>query len=216
MRRLQQMLTPAIVLVAVAVAACPLASASARDDVVRTADDGDSPSTTPPRILLRTELGDIVVEVDEAAAPATAANFLAHVDEGIYTGAHFYRVVRMDNQPRNEIKIEVIQGGLGFEAESPRPPIAHETTRETGLRHLDGTLSMARLGPGTASSEFFVCIGDQPELDFGGSRNPDGQGFAAFGRVVEGMDVVRAIQQLDDRDQILVEPVAISNMRRVP
>jgi peptidyl-prolyl cis-trans isomerase A (cyclophilin A) len=172
-------------------------------------------SSPAPRVLMRTALGDIVLEIDETAAPVTAANFLDQVDEGLYSDARFYRVVRMDNQPQNEVKIEVIQGGLGFDADSSRPPIEHETTRETGLRHLDGTVSMARLGPGTASSEFFICIGDQPELDFGGDRNPDGQGFAAFGRVIEGMDVVRTIQQLEARDQMLVEPVVINEVRRV-
>lgn len=171
---------------------------------------------THPRILMRTALGDIVFEVLDEAAAITASNFLAYVDQDLFDGVHFYRVVRMDNQPNNDIKIEVIQGGLGFEASDRRPPIEHETTTITGIKHLEGVLSMARLEPGTASSEFFICVGDQPELDFGGARNPDGQGFAAFGRVIEGMDVVRAIQAGTAGGQMLIETVDITEIRRLP
>ncbi len=156
--------------------------------------------TATVALKMTTSKGIIELEVYLERAPVTAANFLRYVDAGLYDGGEFYRVVRMDNQPQSRVKIEVIQGGLGVstydEAEPRRgfPPIAHETTQTTGLQHEDGTVSMARLAPGTASSEFFVCIGDQPSLDYGGARNPDGQGFAAFGRVTAGMDVVRAIQ----------------------
>jgi peptidyl-prolyl cis-trans isomerase A (cyclophilin A) len=117
----------------------------------------------------------------------------------------------MDNQPDNDIKIEVIQGGPGRQGrERQLPPIEHETTEATGIKHLDGVISMARNRPGSATSEFFICIGDQPSLDFGGMRNRDGQGFAAFGRVIKGMDVVREIQQLEpDGGQYLEEPVPI-------
>ena len=169
-----------------------------------------------PRVLMRTELGSIVFELYPDRAPISAGNFLDYVDENLFGGAHFYRVVTMENQPNNDVKIEVIQGGLGFAAEDKKPPIEHETTSTTGIKHLDGALSMARLGPGTATSEFFVCVGDQPELDFGGARNPDGQGFAAFGRVVEGMDVVRAIHQGEANGQMLIETVAITRILRVP
>lgn len=167
-----------------------------------------------PQVVLATDLGEIVVEIEAERAPVTASNFLAYVDRGFFGGARFYRVVRLDNQPDNDVLIEVIQGGLGFDAEAPLPPIAHETTAATGLAHLDGTLSMARLGPGTASSEFFICVGDQPELDFGGARNPDGQGFAAFGRVIAGMDVVRAIQEREAQGQMLPDPVMIETVER--
>ena len=149
-----------------------------------------------PRVRMETEMGNIIVEVYPDKAPITATNFLKYVDEKRYDGASFYRVVRMDNQPNNNVKIEVIQGGLDSTLKERRlPAIAHETTDKIGLKHLDGTISMARSNPGTASSEFFFCINDQPELDFGGKRNPDGQGFAAFGKVVKGMKVVRQIQQ---------------------
>jgi peptidyl-prolyl cis-trans isomerase A (cyclophilin A) len=170
----------------------------------------------PTRVELTTELGEIVLEVDLAAAPVTAANFLRYVDEERLEGAHFYRVVTLDNQPDSPVLIEVIQGGLGFAENARRlPAIAHETTEETGILHRDGAVSMARLEPGSASSEFFICVGDQPELDFGGTRNPDGQGFAAFGRVIEGMDVVRAIQRLPEEGQMLTETVAITGVARI-
>jgi peptidyl-prolyl cis-trans isomerase A (cyclophilin A) len=115
------------------------------------------------------------------------------------------------------VKIEVIQGGLfSDEKIEKHPGIRHETTRETRLKHLDGTISMARNEPGTASTEFFICIGNQPELDFDGQRNPDGQGFAAFGKVIKGMDVVRKIQQLPDENQYLKEPVQILYFKIIP
>jgi peptidyl-prolyl cis-trans isomerase A (cyclophilin A) len=169
-----------------------------------------------PRVLIKTCAGDIVVELFERQAPITVANFLAYVDKGLYQGACFYRVVRPDNQPQSPVKIEVIQGGLGAAEETRAlPPILHETTEKTGVRHRDGTISMARDKPGTASSEFFICINDQPELDFGGRRNPDGQGFAAFGRVIRGKDVVRSIQRLDNKAQMLERPAPILSVSRI-
>lgn len=169
-----------------------------------------------PRVELETSAGTIVVELEPQAAPISVANFLRYVDERLLAGATFYRVVRDDNQPESPVRIDVIQGGLGFDdGPRPLPEIEHETTDRTGLRHLEGTLSMARSAPGTASSEMFICVGDQPELDFGGRRNPDGQGFAAFGRVVEGMAVVRAIHQLPADGQMLVEPVTIRRVARI-
>ena len=168
-----------------------------------------------PKVIIETDLGDITIEVDLEKAPITATNFMRYVDEGRFEIASFYRVVRMDNQPQNDVKIEVIQGGIGFEESDLRlDPIKHETTAETGILHKDGVVSMARLDPGTAASEFFICIGDQPELDFEGKRNPDGQGFAAFGYVIDGMDVVRKIQSQKDTDQMLDEPVKILSVRR--
>ena len=175
-----------------------------------------SGSSRNPRVSIKTDMGEIIVEVYQAKAPVTASNFLRYVDENLFAGACFYRVVRMDNQPDNDIKIEVIQGGLRF-ADNPNrlPPIEHETTARTGILHKDGSISMARNEPGTASSEFFICIGDQPELDFGGKRNPDGQGFAAFGKVVSGMEVVRMIQQGPADGQMLVKKVKIHGISRV-
>jgi peptidyl-prolyl cis-trans isomerase A (cyclophilin A) len=170
-----------------------------------------------PRVLIETSLGGIVAEVYTGQAPVTANNFLDLVDLHLYDKeAAFYRVTRMDNQPDQDVKIDVIQCGLQDGEPAALTPIAHETTRVTGLRHLNGTLSMARSEPGTATSEFFICIGDQPELDFGGRRNPDGAGFAAYGHVIKGMDVVQAIQKQQDRGQYLIEPVKIISIRRHP
>jgi peptidyl-prolyl cis-trans isomerase A (cyclophilin A) len=179
-------------------------------------------------VLMKTSAGDITLELYSEAAPLTVANFLVYVDQHRYDGnARFYRTVRMDNQAQNNIKIEVIQGGLGMEeTDSPLAPIAHETSKVTGILHLDGVISMARLEPGSAASEFFICVNDQPELDFGGGRNPDGLGFAGFGKVIKGMDVVRRIQAMNTdmpegqaleytSGQILSEPVVIHQVSRI-
>ena len=173
-----------------------------------------------PRVALDTPQGRIVLEIDAVHTPVTAANFLAYVDGGLFKGASFYRVVRPDND-RNPATITVIQGGLG-DGPPRLPPIAHETTKATGLKHLAGTISMARDKPGSATSEFFIVGADAPALDFGGARNADGQGFAAFGRVVQGMDVVRRINagQASGGDayvkgQMLDKPVPITAATRV-
>jgi peptidyl-prolyl cis-trans isomerase A (cyclophilin A) len=173
------------------------------------------------QVVMSTAHGDILIEVYPDKAPITANNFLRYVDGGLYDGGSFYRTVTYANDNGNP-KIEVIQGGLG-DVEPPFPPIAHETTGQTGILHTDGVISMGRDGVGTASSEFFICIGDQPGLDLGEARNPDRQGFAAFGRVVAGMDVVRAIHALPSggpadnayvEGQIIEEPALIETVRR--
>ena len=175
-------------------------------------------------IIMSTTEGDIVIELAMQDAPITASNFLSLVDEGHLDGATFYRTVYPDND-NGTPPISVIQGGLG-EASEAFETIAHETTDKTGIMHKDGTVSMARGGPGTASTEFFICIGDQPALDFGASRNTDQLGFAAFGRVVDGMEVVKAIHNSpsdtpvgDDyfKGQILADPVLIERVtRKIP
>lgn len=169
-----------------------------------------------PMVLVRTGLGDIVIEVYADRAPITAKNFLRYVDENRYQEASFYRVVTPDNQPDKPVKIEVIQGGIGFVESGLRlDPIVHETTAKTGIRHKDGAVSMARREPGTASSEFFICVGDQPQLDFGSKRNPDGQGYAAFGQVIRGMDVARKIQRQPEDGQMLKNPVKLLAVARL-
>ena len=161
-------------------------------------------------VVLRTSLGDVEIEVDAARALVTAANFLRYVDGSYYDGGRFHRTVRLDNQPGKTVLIEVVQASVNPTPARPSfEPIHLERTRDTGLRHRDGTVSMARDEPDSATSDFFVCIGDQPELDFGGKRNPDGQGFAAFGRVVKGMDVVRRIQLAPADGQVFTPPVPI-------
>jgi peptidyl-prolyl cis-trans isomerase A (cyclophilin A) len=168
------------------------------------------------RVLIRTDAGDIEVELDPKA-PDTVANFLRYVDGGFYTGGRFHRTVTPDNQPDNKVKIEVVQAGPNPDkAKDEFKPVRLERTRDTGLSHKDGTISMARSEPDTATADFFICVGDQPELDFGGKRNPDGQGFAAFGRVVKGMDVVKKIQGSPADGQKLDPPVKILKITRQP
>ena len=174
-------------------------------------------AATPIVTRVDTALGSFEITVDPAVAPRTVANYLAYVDGRFLDGGSVYRIVTLANQtPDTRHKIEVVQWGmkLGDGKAPPFEPIAHESTRETGLRHLDGTVSMARSTPGSAASEFFICIGDQPELDFGGGRNPDGQGFAAFGRVTQGREVVQALHGRGGAKQFLDEPVPVRSVRR--
>lgn len=172
-------------------------------------------TASPVRVRIETPLGSIEAEIDSARAPRTAANFLAYVDAGAYDNARFHRTVHETNQPTDSVRIAVIQASIDTARGRDRAPIALERTSVTGLRHVDGTLSMARGGPDTATSSFFICIGDQPSLDFGGRRNLDGQGFAAFGRVTGGMDVVRAIQRSPADGQRLTPPVPIVRIVRI-
>jgi peptidyl-prolyl cis-trans isomerase A (cyclophilin A) len=173
----------------------------------------------PPRhvipIRIVTQLGTIDAELDSAHAPVTVTNFLRYVDGHYYDAGAFYRAVTKDNQPTDSVRIEVIQGGMvrnGFSR--PYPAIPLERTSVTGLHHGDGTLSMARGGTGSATDSFFITIGDQPALDYGGHRNPDGQGFAAFGVITSGREVVRAIQGQAVNGQALVTPVVIVRVER--
>ena len=175
----------------------------------------------PVRVRMVTDLGPIVIELYPDKAPITVANFLAYADKHLLDGGAFYRTVSPKND-NNPATISVIQGGLNRD-DSPLPAIAHETTKITGILHTDGVISMARDQPGSAGSEFFICLGDNPALDFGGLRNKDGQGFAAFGKVVEGMDVVRKIHdaptvtKADDpymKGQIIEKPVKIQKLSR--
>jgi peptidyl-prolyl cis-trans isomerase A (cyclophilin A) len=170
----------------------------------------------PVRVVVQTEMGDVELEVDAAHAPVTAANFLKYVGAALYDGGQFHRTVRPDNQQDKPVRIAVIQGSANAERRGDFfAPIPLERTSVTGLLHKDGTLSMARAGVDTATHSFFICVGDQPELDFGGKRNPDGQGFAAFGRVVRGMDVVRRIQAAPAKGETLTPPIGILRVRRV-
>lgn len=167
-------------------------------------------------VTIATTLGDITAEIYVDRAPVTAANFLDYVDDGVFDGGTFYRSVRPDNQPNDSVRIEVIQAGPDPSMRPRlRPAIPLERTNVTGLSHLDGALSMARGGPDSARSSFFICIGEQAALDFGGNRNLDGQGFAVFGRVTSGMDIVRRIQMSEVDAQRLVEPVLMTSIRRV-
>lgn len=183
-------------------------------------------------IRIETEFGVIHAELFDDAAPITTTNFLHYVDEGLYDHGRFHRTVTAENNsndhldldeveiangqaPNDEIAIQVIQASINSERTNELDdPIPLERTSETGLQHLDGTLSMARSTPDSAVSDFFICINDQPSLDFGGMRNPDGQGFAAFGRVTKGMDVVRTIQSQPAKGQRLEPAVTILKIER--
>jgi peptidyl-prolyl cis-trans isomerase A (cyclophilin A) len=174
-----------------------------------------SQGAKPVRVRVQTSLGDIVLELDPVKAPNTTANFLKYVDAGHYDGGTFHRTVKMDNQPESDIKIEVIQAGVHPDkAKAGFPAIALERTTATGLKHVDGAVSMARGAPDSATSGWFICINDQPSLDFGGKRNPDGQGFAAFGKVVKGLDVVRKIHVAPADGQSLKPAVRIQRALR--
>ena len=167
------------------------------------------------RVVIESEHGAIEVAVETVRAPITAANFLHYVEGGFYDGGQFHRTVTLENQPDNAVRIEVVQAGINPErAEQRGGPIPLERTNVTNLIHRDGTISMGRGAPDSAVSDFFICIGDQPSLDFGGARNPDMQGFAAFGHVVRGMDIVRAIQAAPASGQKLTPPVQILHARR--
>ena len=145
-------------------------------------------------VVFETEKGAIEITVDLARAPISSANFLRYVDAKFYDGGAVNRAVRPDNTVRHDVEIQVIQ--IQIDPARRRevfPPIPMERTSVTGLKHVNGAVSMARSGPDSATASFSIVIGDQPEMDFGGQRNADGQGFAVFGRVTGGMDVVKAI-----------------------
>ncbi len=177
-------------------------------------------------MVLETELGNLELDLYVSKAPLSTGSFLAHVDQGLYEGAAFYRVVNPGND-NGSPKISVIQGGLidltngvgSLVSDQGLPPVAHESTKDTGIKHSDGVLSMARpqASDGSANT-FFICVGAQPALDFGAGRYRDKRGFAAFGKVSKGMDLVRKIYKMDSsgpttvayyKNQALLNPVKI-------
>ena len=168
-----------------------------------------------PVVEIKTKFGNVYIEIYNDKAPKTAAAFLKNVEAGHYENSYFYRVLSQDNQSSDAIKNFLIQGGLWRNAgklSETLPRITHETTRQSGILHTDGVISMARLQTGSASAEFFICIGDQPGLNYGGKNNPDGQGYAAFGKVIEGMDIVQKIYSQPEDDQYFDPPVPIYNI----
>jgi peptidyl-prolyl cis-trans isomerase A (cyclophilin A) len=175
------------------------------------------PEGKNPRLLIETSLGDITVEVYPDKAKQSAGAFLANAEAGLYTDGSFYRVLNMENQPSNAPKAELVQGGIWQKKTAPgsKTLIPHESTKQTGILHTDGVLSLARQEPGTASTEFFICIGNQPGFDHGGENNPDGEGYAAFGKVVKGMDVVRRIYSRPENNQYFDPPIAIYKIKRI-
>lgn len=173
-------------------------------------------------VVIETELGDIVVALETERAPVTAANFLRYADEKRFDGIVFYRAMRLDwgEQPNG-----LVQAGTQWDRKRILPPIAHEPTDLTGVRHVAGAISMARLEPGTATGDFSILVSPQPGFDADlRAEDPELRaGYAAFGHVVEGMDVVRAIfdAPLDPdkgegfmKGQMLAEPIKVIGVRR--
>jgi peptidyl-prolyl cis-trans isomerase A (cyclophilin A) len=172
-----------------------------------------------PRVVITTTEGVITVELAADKAPITTANFLKYVDRKLYDGATFYRASKPPGQTTNDYGS--IQGGLRDNVKKKLPPIAHESTLKTGLKHGDGTISMGRYAPGTAQADWVICVGDMSYLD----ATPTDPGFAAFGHVTDGMPVVRQIlgEPTDPnagvgamKGEILVHPVKIVSIRRAP
>lgn len=163
---------------------------------------------------IETTLGNIVVELYPDKAPITVTNFMKYVDNNLYENSTFFRVCTPENEAERDIKIEVIQGG-SIDNSKSFDPIVLETTNTTNLLHKNGVMSMARSSANTATSSFFICVNDQPELDFGGKRHNDGLGFAAFGKVTKGMDIVLKIQSGENKNQRLLEPIIIKNITRI-
>jgi peptidyl-prolyl cis-trans isomerase A (cyclophilin A) len=193
----------------------------------QTATPPPAPATTAPapgpefatvRINLQTSEGPIVLELEEERAPVTTANFLRYVDEKRLDGVAFYRAVKVGEG------YGLVQGGVRNDPERVLPPIAHEPTSQTGLSHVDGAISMARNEPGSASGDFFITVGDLVSMDANPKQPGDNLGFAVFGRVVEGMDVIRRILNAPTsptegegvmKGQMLANPVVITSARRV-
>ncbi|HZZ68196.1 MAG TPA: peptidylprolyl isomerase [Phenylobacterium sp.] len=178
--------------------------------------------TPNPRVIITTTEGAMTVELYPDKAPITVANFLKYVDRKLYDGATFYRASKPKGQVADDYG--TIQGGLQNNPKKVLPPIAHESTLKTGLKHTDGTISMGRHAPGTAQADWFICIGDMPYLD-ADPKDPSNPGFAAFGRMVEGKPVAEAIlgQPTDPnagvgamKGEMLVKPVKIISIRRAP
>ncbi len=164
-----------------------------------------------PHIIIETQFGDIEVELFSEQAPKTVGTFLSYIESGFYTGTSFYRVLKSETYETDN-NTGIIQGGLWQTNRNKKnaiPGIVHETTKQTGLTHQSGTISLARTKPGTANTEFFICIGDQSHLDFGRRGTEDGQGFSAFGKVFTGMNIVRKIQNQKNNEDTFYTPIKI-------
>ena len=178
------------------------------------------PVAETTRVVLTTPLGLVAIALETRRAPITAANFLKYVDRKLYDGASFYRASRPPGSTANDFGF--VQGGLQNDPKKVLPPIAHESTLATGLSHVNGTVSMARFAPGTAQAEWIICLGDQTYLD-AAPNDPGRPGFAAFGHVTEGLELVKQIL-VSSKDptrgegpmkgEMLQSPVPITSARR--
>jgi peptidyl-prolyl cis-trans isomerase A (cyclophilin A) len=177
----------------------------------------NGPAYKYPHIVIETGLGDIEVELFPGQAPKTVAAFLSYADSGFYNKASFYRVLKTEELP-SSTNTGIIQGGIWQTNPGKKitiPGIEHESTKQSGLTHESGTISLARLAPGTANTEFFICIGDQSPLDAGRRGTEDGQGYAAFGRVFKGMDIVRKIQAKKSHGDKFDDKIEITKISRL-
>lgn len=208
----------------IALSAASLAAAAHAQTPPAPAAVTDSPApavSTNPKVVISTAQGDITVELFVDKAPITAKNYLKYVDRKLYDGATFYRASKPPGQTANDYG--TVQGGLQNDPAKVLPPIAHESNLKTGILHKDGVISMGRHAPGTAQADWFICVGDMSYLDADpkDAKNP---GFAAFGHVVSGMDVVQKILGMPTdpnrgegamKGEMLVKPVKIVSVRRV-
>ena len=184
-------------------------------DVLPSCHTASDPAT--PHVIIRTANGDIEVELYPRQAPKTAGAFLSYIDSGFYKNASFYRVLNDENQVTGAGTSRLIQGGIwktNHAKATGVPGVPHEPTNQTHILHTNGVISLARDKPGTGTTEFFICVGDQPGFDYGGENNPDGQGYAAFGKVVKGMDVVQSIYHEPENNQSFTPPIRINSIER--
>lgn len=172
--------------------------------------------TKYPHVVIKSSFGDIEIELYPDKAPKSVAAFLSYIAAGYYNKSSFYRVLSNENVPV-ENNTGLIQGGI-FKSNPTKlvsiKGIEHEPTGKTGLKHLDGTISLARTTPGTASTEFFICIGDQPQFNSSADTEA-GQGFAAFGSVIKGMDIVRQIQNSPSMGDSFTKPIVINAVEKL-
>ena len=174
------------------------------------------PHYKDPHIIIETNYGDIEVELYPGKAPKTVAAFLSYIDSGYYTNGSFYRVLKVEDG--GGVNYGIVQGGTWLSNDKQHPPvpgIVHESTKQSGLSHTSGIISLARTTPGTASTEFFICVGDQSQFDYGNMHGGDSLGFAAFGKVFEGMDIVRKIQAQPAMGESFVEKIKIDKIKRL-
>jgi peptidyl-prolyl cis-trans isomerase A (cyclophilin A) len=198
-----------------------LAGAAALAALPALAQAPDPAPAGPVRVALETPEGRIVLELYPGKAPVSAANFLRYVDARRYDGASFYRASKAPGAPH----IGLVQGGLQNDPAKLFPPIAHESTAKTGLKHQDGSVSLARWAPGTATADFFICVGESSYLDADPAAPDKTPGFAVFAQVVEGMDLVKRILAFPTsptagsgvmRGEMLDPPLKILTARRAP
>lgn len=172
-----------------------------------------------PTIAIQTYYGDIIVKLYPDKAPKTVAAFLSYVDSGLYKNTSFYRVLKKEDQAMNTDKAQLIQGGLWqtkLKKQQTIPGIPLETTKETGILHTEGVISLARgLEANSGNTEFFICMDDEPDYDYGGDASPDKKGYATFGKVIDGMKYVRQIHEQPDFETNFRPPIKIINIIRL-